>query len=262
MNFAEKKQAYGQLQGQEHLEADRELLLKKSPKSPALRVGIINREKAQCEILWALLEVASVEEIVANRITPEEIYKIKFSEQFKAIQLEVTSGKFSKIELINFRDCLSNLLSAGDTPDEFKMEVHALSGFLDSEIKFHEFNEKLLVVDFLTVKQSELANIARGLKIEAPDYKLATLRPILEEYRANLPKEGAATSEEMIPVTAHLETVNELTEEKDALLEELEGKELDNEDLQQQLEETEAALEETAAELEEEKKSESSPDPV
>jgi peptidoglycan hydrolase CwlO-like protein len=134
-------------------------------------------------------------------------------------------------------------------------------------VKTAEFIEKLLAVDFLTVKQPELANIARGLKIEAPDYKLATLRPLLEEYRLNLPKVSESHSDQVI------DQMNAEKEELEGKVEELES---ENEDLQEQLEETEAALEETAAELEqaesekqdleeqleEEKKSESKADPV
>lgn len=259
MDFAEKKEAYLRMQHEKHLEADRDMLAKKSPNDSALTTGVIDKERAQREILWALLDVASVEEIISNRITPEEIYKIKFSEQFKAIQMDATSGKFSKIELISFNDRLSNLLSAGDTPDEFKMEVHALSGYLESEIKFHEFNEKLLAVDFLTVKQPELAGIARGLKIDSPDYKLATLRPIMEEYRANLPKVSESHSDQVIDQMNADASEGSAIEELEGKVEELES---ENEDLQEQLEDAETEKELLEDQLEEEKKSEASPDPV
>jgi len=264
MKFAEKKQAYHQLQGQEHLEADKELLLKKAPKSPALKIGMVNRAKAQCEIVWALLEVASMEEIKANR--PAPVKKLTL-EEMKDITAETGKLAAHVHKVKSLEEKAEIIAQIKELIKDFPEDIAAImlklpESIIPDFVKTAEFIEKLLAVDFLTVKQPELANIARGLKIEVPDYKLATLVPILKEYRANLPKEGNATAEEMIPVTAHLEVVNELTEEKDALLDELEEKESENEELQEQLEETEAALEETAAELEEEKKSEVTPDPV
>jgi len=256
MNFAEKKQAYDLLQSQEHLEADKELLLKKSPKSPALKVGMINREQAQREIIWALLEVASVEEITDNRPAPVKELTKEETDMILVEAAKLTNLIHSvktleeKEELINQIIELIKPLPDEATEIMLKLPLSIVPDF----VKTAEFVEKLLTVDFLTVKQPELANIARGLKIEAPDYKLATLRPILEEYRLNLPKEGAATGEEMIPVAAHLETVNVLIEEKDALVDELEEKELENEDLQEQLEEKEAKLSDAVAELVEAKK--------
>ena len=255
MNFAEKKQAYGQLQGQEHLEADKELLLKKSPKSPALRVGLINRAKAQCEIVWALLDVAGVEEITANRPAPVKKLAI---EEMKDITAE--TGKLAahihKVKTLEEKaEIIAQIKELiKDFPEDMATVMLKLpESIVPDFVKTAEFIEKLLAVDFLTVKQPELANIARGLKIEAPDYKVATLRPILEEYRLNLPKVSESHSDQVI------DQMNAEKEELEGKVEELES---ENEDLQEQLEETEAALEETAAELEEEKKSESKADPV
>jgi chromosome segregation ATPase len=67
MKFAEKKQAYSSLQGQQFLDSDTELLQKMDPKSQALTLGILDKTRAQREILWHLLDVATVEEIKANR---------------------------------------------------------------------------------------------------------------------------------------------------------------------------------------------------
>jgi vacuolar-type H+-ATPase subunit I/STV1 len=255
MNFAEKKQAYHQLQGQEYLEADKELLLKKSPKSPALRVGVINREKAQCEIVWALLDVASMEEIIANRPAPvkkltiEEMKDITAETGKLAAHIHKVKTLEEKAEIIAH---IKELIK--DFPEDMAAVMLKLpESIVPDFVKTAEFIEKLLAVDFLTVKQPELANIARGLKIEAPDYKLATLRPIMEEYRLNLPKVSESHSDQVI------DQMNAEKEELEGKVEELES---ENEDLQEQLEETEAALEETTAELEEEKKSESKADPV
>jgi len=189
MKFGDKKKAYQQMQDPAHLECDRELLKVKAPKSVALTTGMVNKEKAQRDILWALLDVATVEEIEANR----------------------------KPEVVN--------------------EIPAVNPFL----------QKLLDADLANETQPKMAAIARGLKLETPDYKAVTLRIVLDDYRLSLPKIGEATEEEMIPVEAHLEIVNELTEE--------------NENLQEQLEEKEAELEDTAAELAEAKKK-AEPDPA
>ena len=276
MKFAEKKQAYQNLQDPAHLKFDRELLEKKAPKSPALTIGMVDKTKAQREILWALLDVATVEEIKANRITPEDIYRMKFAEQFKAIQVESISGKLSKAELILLQDKLLNLLSAGDTPDEFKMEVHALKGFLESEIAFHELNEKLLTVDFSVIKQPEAAALARKLKFQPENFKLETLKPLLQDYVANLPKESEGTGEEMteVPTGEDLtsegskseshsdQVIDQMNEEKEELAAKVDELELENEDLQEQLEDAEAKKELLEEQLDEEKKSEATPDPA
>lgn len=261
MNFAEKKQAYHQLQGQEHLEADKELLLTKSPKSPALRVGLINREKAQCEIVWALLEVVSVEEIIANRPAPVKIIS-KEKLGFISEQAGIMTAHIHKAESIEAKNELIKKIKEliQDMPEDItSVIIETAESIIPDFVKTAEFIEKLLAVDFLTVKQPELANIARGLKIEAPDYKLATLRPILEEYRLNLPKVSESHSDQVIDQMNADASTGSAIEELEGKVEELES---ENEDLQEQLEETEAALEETAAELEEEKKSESKADPV
>lgn len=67
MKFAEKKEAYARLQNAEMLEKDVALLRYKKPDSTALKNAIVNREKAQKDIIWELLDVATVEEILKNR---------------------------------------------------------------------------------------------------------------------------------------------------------------------------------------------------
>lgn len=190
MNFSEKKQAYGQLQGQEHLEADKELLLNKSPKSPALNLATIDRNKAQREILWALLDVASFEEIKESR------------------KPEVGSHKDQVIDLMNVAR--------------------------ENAIK------KLIEIDIETATQPVIANIARSIQIETPDYKAATLRPLLKNFK------------DLLVIAENAD------DSAGSAIEELEGKvedlESENEDLQEQLDEKEAELEETAAELAEAKK--------
>lgn len=206
MNFAEKKEAYHQMQNEQHLEADRKLLAKKSPNDPALSTGVVDKERAQREILWALLDVASVKEITSNR------------------HPELVSGSHSDQDI--------DIKNAA--------RVKAI--------------EKLLALDLEKASQPVMANLVRALGIVPINFKAATIRPILADFIANLPKIGEATTEERIPVVAELGKVNELVEENEQLKGELEEKELENEDLQEQLDAKDAELEDTAAELAEAKK--------
>lgn len=68
MNFIQKNEAFLRLKSGDHLEADRALLAKMNPKSQVLTVKYLDREKERKEILYALLDVANEEEIVANRM--------------------------------------------------------------------------------------------------------------------------------------------------------------------------------------------------
>lgn len=67
MNFVEKKNLHDRLLGVTHLEADRELLSKVAPAHNVLKKGIFNPVQAASEILWALLDYCSAEEITQNR---------------------------------------------------------------------------------------------------------------------------------------------------------------------------------------------------
>lgn len=70
MNFREKKAAYNTMQGKQHFEADQALLKAKNPKhAMATKEAKSEKtaEKLQREILWALLDLVSIEEIEANR---------------------------------------------------------------------------------------------------------------------------------------------------------------------------------------------------
>jgi len=137
-----------------------------------------------------------------------------------------------------------------DLTDDQKNNVSAYKGYLSAamvELRKKEAENELVALDLQATAQPKLASIARILKIETDDYKKATLLPLLEDYRLNMPKVSEGSGEEMIPVEEHLEIVTELTEE--------------NENLQEQLEDAEAEKELLEEQLEEEKKSEATPDP-
>ena len=69
MDFIEKKNAHDRLLGVTHLEADRELLKQKAPQHNLLKRGIFNRLQDASSILFALLDLATEEEIVRHRRT-------------------------------------------------------------------------------------------------------------------------------------------------------------------------------------------------
>ena len=69
MDFIEKKNAHDRLLGVTHLEADRELLKQKAPQHHLLKRGVFNRLQDASSILFALLDLATEEEIVRHRRT-------------------------------------------------------------------------------------------------------------------------------------------------------------------------------------------------
>ena len=226
MNFADKKKAYEELRDHSHLCCDRELLEKKAPKSKALRINLVNKVVAQQEILWALLDVATVDEIKAYRKpakkTPEELIRL-----LELINSGVPDTKESIKEADDSVCKLLDTLEKAEIEltDEQKDLVSAYKGLLSSaliEIREKEaalevesIKTELISLDLKAASQSKLAQIARILKIESANKKKATLVPLLEAYKANLPKQSEGTGSEMIPVEAHLEeTAAELAEAK------------------------------------------------
>jgi len=266
MKFADKKKAYQQMQDPAHLCCDHELLTQKAPKSPALHTGVVDKVKAQREILWALLDVATVKEIESYRNPAKK--NSGFIEKLVAIITSPAPETMAELKLADDEVCelLDQLEADGvELTDDQKDLVSAYKGLLSAamvEIRKKEAENELVALDLQDTAQPKLASIARILKIETEDYKKATLLPLLDAYRLNLPKVSEGSGEEMIPVEAHLEVVNELTEENEQLKDELEAKEAETEDLQEQLEDAEAEKELLEEQLEEEKKSEAGPDPA
>jgi len=261
MNFTEKKQAYQKMQNPAHLCCDHELLTKKAPDAFVLKMGIVDQAKAQREILWALLDVATVEEIESYR-KPDEKLNLSIAALSLLLSYSIPSTKEG---LKEYDDSICELMDqvekAGvSLPDELQDRVSLAKKYLSDAMVKIQFTEKLIAMDLAKATQPQLASITRSLKLETPNYTAATLRIVLDDYRFSLPKFEEASEEEKIPVEAHLEVVNELTEENEQLKGELEEKELENEDLQEQLDDAEAEKELLEEELEEEKKSEVSPD--
>ena len=67
MKFTEKNAAKIKLQSANHVDADKALLQKKDPGAKAILKTSADKLRLDKEILWDLLEVATVEEIEKNR---------------------------------------------------------------------------------------------------------------------------------------------------------------------------------------------------
>jgi len=181
MNFSDKKEAYLQLQDPNHLEPDRELLAKKAPHDPALKTGIVDKVKSQCEILWALLDVATVEEITASRPAPVKVFT---KDEVNAIAEE--AGKLTAhihtVKTLAEKDILIAQITelANQLPGKAGEFILRLPlSIIPNFVKKDEAEKELLAIDLETATQPQLANIARSLKLETPYYKSATLRPLL-----------------------------------------------------------------------------------
>ena len=232
MKFSEKKQAYNRLQGAENIDSDRTLLQKHAPNAGILAAGILNKEKAQREILWELLDHASVEDIQANRTSGR-----KDSNAFKEILSILSLGMpNTKDEILSIDKKLNNLvdkIGEKNVPDEIKETIASFKGFMQANLTRIEadeaaamkvFAEKgLLMIDLKAATQKTLAGLAKDLTLETPDYKAATLRTLLEEYRLNLPKEGEGTAQNNTGIPADTEKVNEFSVQNKELEDKIEN---------------------------------------
>ncbi|MBV5334356.1 MAG: hypothetical protein JZU49_00940 [Sulfuricurvum sp.] len=201
MNFADKKKAYKELQNSDHLCCDKELLGKLAPKSASLKSGIVDKEKAQRDVLWDLLDVATVDEIIAYRKPGK---KLPIKDVTALSYLLKSKMPTTKLELKQFDEMICELMDSIEAdgialPDDIQDEVSEVKKQLSQAMLTIQFTDKLLALDLEKATQPQMAAIARGLKLEPADFKGATLRIVLDDYRLNLPKIGEATEEEMIP---------------------------------------------------------------
>lgn len=245
MKFSEKKQAYNRLQGAENLDSDRMLLQRHAPNAGILAAGILNKEKAQREILWELLDHASVEDIQANRTSGR-----KDSNAFKEILSILSLGMpKTKDEILSVDKKLGNLIDKigeKNVPDEIKETIASFKGFIQANLQKIEADEaaamkvfaekELQMINLKEANQKTLARLAKDLTLETPDYKAATLRTLLEEYRLNIPKEGAGTGHHNTEVPADTRKVNELESENEDLKDKVDELESENEDLEDKIE--------------------------
>lgn len=134
MDFRSKKIAYNKMQAAEHLKADQALLKKLAPNNPFASREAANEkaaQKLQREILWVLLDIASIEAIEENR------------KEFTADNGnndDSGSGKTElelKIELIN-ANC-AKIIEAANSPDPKK---ETLKLFEETNNVFNELPEE------------------------------------------------------------------------------------------------------------------------
>lgn len=162
MDFRQRKIAYEELKGTSHLDADRALLEKVDPKNPLLQKKVYKPETLALEILWELLGRADV-----------------------AREMVVSNRRAST-------DSTSSATTATD------------NGEIDNDTEGKAKEDAiiaLLAADLVAMPQKELNALALVLEIDAPDRKAATLRPLLEDYRANLQKDASTSSATMAPGT-------------------------------------------------------------
>ncbi|MGV8094501.1 MAG: hypothetical protein AB2L24_21820 [Mangrovibacterium sp.] len=208
MNFAEKKQAYQDLQGSGHLEVDRELLRRKAPHAHALNTGILDPVKAQREILWALLDVTTIDEIKANRKPAEQPAN---PEPEPKKDLTIADAEKKLIEL--------------DLATASQKEMARLARILKAEVNNYkaETLRKYLEDYRLNIEKEDPGGGPKKEEVPADLDKINELKVENENLKSELEDKEA---------------------ENDDLKSELEDKELENEDLQDQVDELEEQLEE------------------
>ncbi len=241
MKFAEKKKAYHELQGACHLEADRELLKKKAPQSPALNFGIIRSGKLQREILWALLDVATVNEITTNRKPTEQQ---KYPEPKK--EIDMTAVEAEK-ELLALDLATASQKEMARLARVLKAEVSdfkavTLRKYLQKRLWINEL-KTMLKADGIPETKAEIKNL---------DSIILMLIDLIGEEHIPDEVKLLVSAQRGLLYTA-LDRMEADTEYED-LKSELEEKESENEDLQDQVSELEE-------QLEEEKKSPEATDP-
>nr|WP_321409318.1 hypothetical protein [uncultured Carboxylicivirga sp.] len=216
MDLGQRKTAMRQLTDASQLEADKALLQSLKPHSRVLKTKYPTSERTQREVLWDLLEVASLDDIKANRSKANES---------KPMDDEVAKQKAAEEAELKALE-----------KDESKQKVLSLD--LEQKIDYQE-----------------LKHLVATLEIETADRKAVTLLAALVEFKAantqlppadNNEKVSEGTGEEMEEVKGALEEKENKLEEKTAELE----------DTKEELEQTQEQLEEKTAELEAEKKSE------
>lgn len=261
MNSKEKRIAYFDLKDGQHFEADLALLREKDPDNEWSKKKIFNPEKAAPEILFALLDHASKEEVVANRR--------KFSKDStvdplaeKSVELEGLIDKLKAAgtseELHSIMQSISEVISSFIELDE-KFGPLVASAFNESVIRIDKAKveakeaaeKELLNVDLSTLDMEVMLSLLTRLGISVTGQDPDVLRSALEDAKLNLEKTAEGSGEEMTEVPAELGKVNELKAENDELKDQLEQKneelsdmELEKEDLQDENEQLQEALEE------------------
>jgi hypothetical protein len=287
MSTKEKRVAYFELKGGQHFEADLALLKEKSPDNEWCKKHVFNPEKAAPEILFALLDHASKDEIVANRrkvakgpvvdLLAEKILELK--SLIEKLEKAETTGEAHELKVA----CDGIISGTKELEEEFGSIVDGAFTVSIERIQKYDAQvleaarQELLVADIDTLDVEEMLSLLSRLGILVADQEPETLRVALKMAFDTLSCSNTSNDEEKIDegdglkkteVAADLDQENELVVENEELKEQLGQKEeevadleLENEDLQEQKEELleqnenlQAENETLAEELEAEKK--------
>lgn len=261
MNSKEKRIAYFDLKGGQHFKADIALLKEKSPDHVWCKKTVFNPDKAAPEILFALLEFATKEEVVANR---RKFSKVATphprAEQIDAlVSLIEKLAKAGTIDELHseMKSCSEAIGSSTELDEKYGSLV--VSVFNESTERIEKYNaqalaealQELLLADIATLDLDVMLSILTRLGISVTSQDPEVLRTALQDYMLQLEKTDEGTGEEMTGIPAELGQVNELNSEdlkSSETLNSLSPEEI--EDLKEQLDQKHEELSELESEKE------------
>ena len=254
MNPKEKRIAYFDLKGGQHFKADLALLIEKDPENDWCKKKVFNPERAAPEILFALLDVASKEEVVANR---RKFSKegIQDAQAEKVVALESLVQKLEKATTIDEVHAIKqecDLLIGSDKDLEQKYGPLVDGTFSITIERIEKYNaqaleeatQELLTADISTLDLEAVLSLITRLNISVTSQDPEVLRAALQDAFLLLEKTDQGTGLEKTGIPAELGQVNELNAETNAEglktsetlktlpSEELETLQSENEDLQ------------------------------
>lgn len=277
ISFREKKPLLDSMRGVQYFEPDMALLKKHLPNHELCKRKYLKPEKHQAEALWALLDVLSQDDIVKNR---RGWFKSQVKKKVNAIAKE--SGKLTAemeraetlvaLETIFTRikevvepvpeDVRATMMKLADSVYAKQKVALTVDPEKEKAEKLELINNTLLKLDLKEATQKDMAKIVRdlgdNLGATPINMKGDTLRPLLLQYVANLPKTDTGNGK-VKPETRNpeLESENEeLKEELENKEEEVSDLEDEKDDLQEENEELQQQNENLEEQLEEQKKSE------
>ncbi len=102
MDFKIKNALYIKLKDVHSVNADKALLNKKNPNAKVLRLNLIDKTRESKEVLYALLDVATEEEIIRNRLnTKNNNPSVKKESKKKSTRKKSTSRKKAPVKKEN-----------------------------------------------------------------------------------------------------------------------------------------------------------------
>lgn len=200
MSFEQQKANYEALKGTEHLETDMELLAKILPESPWLKRKLVDHATHHDAVLWALCKTCTRQQIEDNRKPPIDFQRIADD---TAKIIAVLPGSESEKVANELMDQLVEVIKPLSESERIEILKQATDAFPDfAAIAKQNVINSLLATDLETVSQSVLAKFIRDLGITAINMKANTIRPILIQFKLNLPKEDPGSGEKMEGVNA------------------------------------------------------------